>query len=155
MKEILFRGMALNGKFVEGNLSILKQDFDCIKAGCYISNKAGASFAYDVHPETIGQYIGLKDKNGKRIFEGDIIVVVDLSAVEFFKESEVMKQEFMTRTYEVIWDKMRWAIRFLPSSKYGYNILPPYPIFPFPLEHVEIEVIGNIHENPELLIGEK
>jgi len=85
MREILFRGMTVNGKFVEGNLSILKNDLRYsikIDKGCYISNSCGAPFAYQVRPDTVGQFTGLVDKHGRKIFEGDIVSYEDVAGIE-------------------------------------------------------------------------
>lgn len=66
MREIKFKAKTCNGKWVEGLLAHKDNKW-------YISNKVGMPFAYEVRPETISQYTGLKDKNGKEIYENDIV----------------------------------------------------------------------------------
>ena len=76
----------------------------------------------EVDPKSVGQFTGLKDKNGKEIYEGDILILkpwgVDKS-IEVVKDMVELLQEYGHY-----------------SAEYGYK---------------EIEVIGNIYENPELL----
>ena len=85
----------------------------------------------EVHPETVGQFTSLTDKNGKKIFEGDIVLfswAEDKNKVPFY--IEFVQGEFRATPKEIT--ENVWSIRIA-----GYTS--------------DFEVIGNIHDNPELL----
>ena len=145
MREILFRGKRIdNGEWVEGYL-ILKDGQAFIASYPYFTGKihetSWLEFCFGgfigVIPETVGQYTGLTDKNGKKIFEGDICR---------FDNGEPDESERYTN-YAVQWDCVN--CRYVVVD--AYNREDCLDIF-F-AKHAE--VIGNIHDNPELLeVGE-
>ncbi|WP_352426943.1 YopX family protein [Bacillus sp. FSL K6-2865] len=143
MREIKFRGMGINGEWYYGNLSIIKQKIKSmgIDPGSYISNKAGVPFAYKVRSETVGQYTGLKDKNGRKIYEGDVVRNHRDNSNELL---EVLWQEEVVEHASdgIYWTKEVPGFRF-KRTKRG---LPT--VF---VAHVDLEVIGNIYQDPELL----
>ena len=126
-REILFRGKRIdNGEWVEGyfvNLWLMHYQ----KHQPIITDNNAVS--YDVDPSTVGQYTGLTDKNGKKIFEGDI--------VKTDKFSEPNKQ------YIIKYDLQFGA--FIGQDRYNLYFVT------FDGDSDEFEVIGNIHDNPELL----
>lgn len=126
MREYKFRGKRIdNNEWVYGSLLI-----DEIQKSFYITdNKEGR--AYKVKPETIGQYTGLHDKNGKDIFEGDIIKLDNENVFMWIEYSEKFAQ-FVTRCKETYFDNE--------------------PLGDWELKN--LEVIGNVTDNPELIGGE-
>ena len=123
MREIIFRGKRLNnGEWIEGSLcttipsdenfyTISYFDFE----GYYIEEK--------VIPSTIGQYTGLTDKTGKKIFEGDIV---------WLKNDE--------EPYQVAFDECCFQV-------YSHGVCYVMDNF---YDH-DIEVIGNVFDNPGIL----
>ena len=128
MREILFRGKRLdNGAWETGSLVIVRMD--CHDAQYYIADKM-TGYHTPVDPSTVGQYTGLKDKNGKRIFEGDVAKVLqgkdkDIAYVGFENGAFMLYPKTGNIYERTLWE-------------YWYN-------------DWDVEVIGNITDNPELL----
>lgn len=136
MREILFRGKRRdNGKWVEGNLFI--PDIEDTPTQILMGTNV-VRISYDVVPETIGQYTGLTDKNGKRIFEGDIISI-PFEEDRYPYEENVIHYE----NAEVYFDTERysWYVRHSDDDLVSL----------WEYDDRDIIVIGNIHDNPELL----
>ena len=137
MREIIFRGKRLdNGEWVEGNF--VK---GCIDDFAYIvefGNKDLCRNYVEVIPETVGQYTGLIDKNGKKIFEGDIFSRLD-SAMDGIPRIVRWDEEHMEFKCPLV--KKHWAFGKSNCSLWL-------------MKYEDIEVIGNIHDNPELLKGD-
>lgn len=87
----------------------------------------------EVNPETVGQYTGLHDKNGKEIYEGDIVYC----QTKFGKAKSTIK--FLDGKFVAYWDSA------LTHMKNGHQI-SCYDI------NKKFEVIGNIYDNPESLV---
>ena len=127
MREILFRGKTDKGKWVQG-VPFFEEDRCYIIEDLFICDEYDCTGAVNtmVIPETVGQYTGLTDKYGKKIFEGDIIQSLET------KETAVV-QWFPEHSAFMVCCKSSNEVGFL----YECTKI--------------IEVIGNIHDNPELL----
>ncbi len=136
MREILFRGKRKsNGEWIFGNL--LQTDDDGI---CIIQNHVPHHLLkeYEVDPKTVCQYTGLTAKDGKKIFEGDIV--------------ECRARKDGHDKYKVVWCKDYADFRIEPLD-FGVQ----FPIADYEGEYIrggKYSVIGNIFDNPEL-IGEQ
>ena len=154
MRETLFRGKLIKGEFfsdkemyvsdewVEGSLCDLdlvpiklKGESDRVKCPhmiIYDNEKQEFKFSSEfVHPETVGQYIGSTDKNHKKIFEGDIVKLP-----LFTNGVQAVGIVFWHNRYA------KFCIKTKHSNVDFYSYLAK-----------EVIVIGNIHDNPELLKG--
>lgn len=130
-REILFRGKRTdNGEWIYGDLRHISDGHGGYIL-CIVDNTNGRNndvTGVEVVPETVGQFTGLTDKNGKKIYEGDIVKAFDCIYV----------------IYVVMWDSVR-AMFYLRDhisrvmsdfyNYFGSNLV----------------VIGNIHDNPSLL----
>lgn len=135
MREILFKGAqkvdcAKSLVWYEGSL-IIETDSYTGEKEYYIQNENGS---YLVIPETVGQYTGLPDKNGKKIFEEDIVAhFINWHGKRF---NGVVRYESKIAC---------WVCDFVVNNKTESAYLADW------VHGNGAEVIGNIHDNPELL----
>ena len=138
MREILFRGKRIdNGEWVEGFYNHIPCgrflcDEHCIQT---IKQDGRIGQLYDVYDSTVEQFTGLTDKNGKKIFEGDIIRELD-GGMDGIPREACWDEDYMKFKCPLV--RKHWA--------YGYNACDLWQ-----MQSKNIEVIGNIHDNPELL----
>ena len=151
MREILFRGKRLdNGEWAEGYLyehepalvGIASENDVQEPSKWFIARTGFADWNMprpvefvEIDPSTVGQYTGLKDKNGKRIFEGDVCRFREWSKGE------------MCWVGKVLWEHQQFMISGGPNKE--CETMFELCLSRFIPEN--IEVIGNIHDNPELL----
>ena len=128
MREILFRGKRIdNGEWVEGSLST-----EYYHSFGDVMISPSEEEIYKVDPSTVGQCVsGLTDKNGKKIFEGDIL--------KYSYHPLVL----------VVWHSGGWYFTDEddPSMPHPDDFIDNWSC----MDKENLEIIGNIHDNPELL----
>ena len=133
MREILFRGKCLDdGEWIFGYYTGPVGIYSSHEI-CDISDPIGSRI--DVDPVTIGQYTGLTDKNGTKIFEGDIVRAV-------LKASK-SSLPFEWPAAPVVYKGSSFGLAY--KSNFGFVRLDGFA------PTVTCEVIGNVHDNPELM----
>jgi uncharacterized phage protein (TIGR01671 family) len=128
MREIKFRGQRIhNNEWVYGSLLQSEIDVNQIAVKCAIAKRFADSYninTVEIKPETAGEYTGLKDKNGKEIYEGDILNA---------KYAGGNDTNFKNK---VVWKDEECGFSFANCPMWAWE---------------DIEVIGNIYEHPELI----
>ena len=126
LREILFRGKRVdNGTWAYGDLSYWDDEME-------IDSESHGENGGFIIPETVGQYTGLTDKNGKKIFEGDIV-----------KYTEIDIDGSDDKYIGVIYYNQSKANYVIKRRKYMVNFVTSWI--------GDVEVIGNIYDNQELL----
>ena len=122
-RDIVFRGKSKStGEWVEG--SLIGNDVIVGKIVEFEEDYFCTEFWYKVDPETVGQFTGMTDKKGKKLFEGDVYSMGEKNIL-----------------YVVIFDKSQFI-----GKQVGNRSLAGLEYW-----KSDIEIIGNIHDNPELL----
>lgn len=148
-REILFRGKRIdNGEWMNGNYNNVNG-----KAYIFPEDAPDSYDNYQVDPATIGQYTGLTDKNGNKIFEGDIVAFTFHS--DLAEHAHLKERPEITENHVILFhDGAFWMKRIVVPDSLTAQIYGTRTVLESLWKH-RVEVVGNIHDNPELLKGGK
>lgn len=142
---IKFRGKYESGEWIKGNLVCYQED-DGEDVTCIVGdrrNKVDACVEFTpVDPETVGQFTALHDKNNRGIYEGDIVECVSWN--EYFSKDGQPMEPFRRKMYVDFRKGAFVMVEPMPEPLQDHE----WPI----IYDGDIEVIGNIFDNPELIM---
>lgn len=134
-REILFKGKRLdNGQWVEGNYGFFKSVNGNEKMH-HITTEDGKAVRID--PSTLCQFTGITDKNGKKIWENDILFIIENMRTIVYQNGQCIKNNEWV-------NKSNFKVEFTPSGLMNTQRYANSP-------DITCEVIGNVFDNPELL----
>ena len=137
MREILFRGKDLSGaltrSWIFGSLDTTENEYTIM----IYADRFGNKCRIFVDTKTVGQYTGLTDKNGKKIFEGDIVAYCTST-------NRATNKELHEVVFETRGESGYFGIKISNIETWGFCQEVPAKL---------MEVIGNIYDNPELLLN--
>lgn len=152
MREILFRGKRINRGYwvygylekqfgVNGTISSYPTDDREEWAISYHNDENERRYVSQVIPETVGEFTGFTDKNGKKIFEGDIVKTkyfgkLSANGQANFADYDIFEISYDNGGFCIENELRQFSLRILDNSSW-------------------LEVIGNIHDNPKLIGGDK
>lgn len=144
MREIMFRGKRIeNGEWMYGYYVHIGP-VSC-QIACIIPAYASAVYAIEVDHTTVGQFTGLLDKNGKRIFEGDVVKYT-FDMPDNPNATENGKKVIIGRVFF-----SDWRASFSVTAGRNCSSSLNNDLFKYVRNGNRVEVIGNIHDNRELL----
>ena len=145
MREILFRGKRVdNGEWIFGFYFNVPEHYKSDLSGKSIIISINNGLFFEVMSETVRQYTGLKDKNGKKIFEGDIVKYDIAYGIQYKNDDCCEKLNTFIETVKFENGEFFPIPKFSECEDYYYSY-----------EYRNFEVIGNIYDNPELLESEE
>ena len=149
MREILFRAKQIDdGEWVEGYYAMMVKENlirhyiiqNCALTGLFDDPEENMYFNdVEINPETLCQFTGLTDKNGKRIWENDILHVIEKMGNNVYHNGSLISAPRWRNESD-------FKVEFTPGS------LMNVQRFVNDL-NIECEIIGNVFDNPELLKG--